>query len=313
MLPTAPLGRRGVEVTRVGLGGAPLGNLFAELADTDARATVVAAWDAGIRCFDTAPLYGHGLSERRVGAVLREYPRDAYVLSSKVGRVLDPDPDFDPGIFQVPRGLAPRFDYSHDGVLRSIEESLDRLGLDRLDVVLVHDPDDHEEEALAGAFPTLVELRDQGVVRAVGAGMNQHEMLGRFVARVDLDCVLLAGRYSLLDRSGEPLLDECAARGVGVLLGGVFNSGVLATDPARATFDYAPASTEILDRTARLREACGHHGVPLPAAALDFALAHPAVSAVVVGAREPGEIRADVEWAQLPVPPTLRAELDAVD
>jgi D-threo-aldose 1-dehydrogenase len=312
-LPTAPLGRRGVEVTRVGLGGAPLGNMFGELPDTDAEATVAAAWDAGIRCFDTAPLYGHGLSERRMGAVLREHPRASYVLSSKVGRVLDPDATHDPGIFQVPRGLVPRFDYSRDGVLRSIDESLGRLGVDRLDVVLVHDPDDHERDALAGAFPTLVELRDQGVVRAVGAGMNQHEMLGRFVARVDLDCVLLAGRYSLLDRSGGPFLDECAARGVGVLLGGVFNSGVLATDPARAMFDYAPAPTEILDRTARLREACGHHGVPLPAAALDFALTHPAVSAVVVGAREPGEIRADVEWAQLPVPPVLRAELDAVD
>ncbi len=312
-LPTAPLGRRGVTVTRVGLGGAPLGNMFMELPDSDAAATVAAAWESGIRCFDTAPFYGHGLSERRMGEVLRDHPRDEFVLSSKVGRLLEPDPDFDPGIFQVPPGLAPRFDYSRDGVLRSIEASLERLGLDRLDVVLVHDPDDHEADALAGAFPALVELREQGVVRAIGAGMNQHEMLGRFVAGVDLDCVLLAGRYSLLDRSGGPFLDECAARGVGVLLGGVFNSGVLATDEARATFDYEPASTAVLDRTARLREACGHHGVPLPAAALDFALRHPAVSAVVVGAREPGEIRADVEWAQLPVPPALRAELDAVD
>jgi D-threo-aldose 1-dehydrogenase len=143
--------------------------------------------------------------------------------------------------------------------------------------------------------------------------MNQHEMLGRFTAAVDLDCVLLAGRYSLLDRSGAAFLDECAARDVGVLLGGVFNSGVLATDEEGATFDYEPASTEILDRTARLREACGHHGVPLPAAALDFGLRHPAVSAVVVGAREPGEIRADVEWALMPVPAALRDELDAID
>ena len=311
-LPTAPLGGRGVTVTRVGLGGAPLGNLFRELPDEDAAATVAAAWDSGIRCFDTAPLYGHGLSERRLGAALRSYPRDAFVLSSKVGRLLHPDPDFDPGIFRVPRGLEPRFDYSRDGVLRSIDASLERLGLDRLDVVFVHDPDDHEADALAGAFPALVELRDQGVVRAIGAGMNQHEMLGRFAAQVDLDCVLLAGRYSLLDRSGAPFLDECAARGVGVLLGGVFNSGVLASDVDDATFDYAPASPEILDRTARLREACGHHGVPLPAAAIDFALGHAAVSAVVIGAREPGEIRADVEWAQLPVPAALRAELDAI-
>jgi D-threo-aldose 1-dehydrogenase len=287
--------------------------MFTELSDEDAAGTVAAAWDVGIRCFDTAPLYGHGLSERRLGDALRTYPRDAFVLSSKVGRVLEPDPDFDPGIFRVPRGLVPRFDYSRDGVLASVDASLDRLGLDRIDVLLVHDPDDHETDALAGAFPALIELREQGVVRAIGAGMNQHEMLERFVAQVDLDCVLLAGRYSLLDHSGAPLLDACAARGVGVLLGGVFNSGVLASDVDEATFDYAPASDEVLDRTARLREACGHHGVPLPAAALDFALGHPAVSAVVIGAREPGEIRADVEWAQLPVPPALRAELDATD
>jgi D-threo-aldose 1-dehydrogenase len=311
-LPTAPLGRRGVTVTRVGLGGAPLGNLYQELSDEDAAATVAAAWDAGIRCFDTAPLYGNGLAERRLGAALQAYPRDEFVLSSKVGRVLEPDAGYDPFIFRVPRGLAPRFNYSRDGVLRSIDASLERLGLDRLDVVLVHDPDHHEAEALAGAFPTLVELRERGVVRAIGAGMNQHEMLRRFAAQVDLDCVLLAGRYSLLDRSGAPFLDECAARGVGVLLGGVFNSGVLAADEAEAMFDYLPASEEILDRTARLREACGHHGVPLPAAALDFALAHPAVSAVVIGAREPGEIRADVEWAQRAVPAALRAELDAI-
>jgi D-threo-aldose 1-dehydrogenase len=158
-LPTAPLGRRGVTVTRVGLGGAPLGNMFSELPDTDAAATVAAAWDSGIRCFDTAPFYGHGLSERRMGEALKNRPRDEFVLSSKVGRVLEPDPDFDPGIFRVPRGLAPRFDYSRDGVLRSIEASLERLGLDRLDIVLVHDPDDHEADALAGAFPALVELR----------------------------------------------------------------------------------------------------------------------------------------------------------
>ena len=170
--------------------------------DDQAIATIAAAWDAGIRFFDTAPLYGHGLAESRLGAGLRGYPRDAFVVSSKVGRLLRPDPDCDPGIFRVPRGQAPQFDYSRDGVLRSVEESLNRLGLDRLDVVLVHDPDDHEREALEGAFPALLELRDQRVVRAIGSGMNQSEMLARFVDRIDLDCVLLAGRYTLLDRSG---------------------------------------------------------------------------------------------------------------
>ena len=247
-----------------------------------------------------------------MGRVLRAYPRDEYVLSSKVGRLLEPDADFDPGIFRVPRGLAPRFDYSRDGVRRSIDASLTRLGLDRLDVVLVHDPDDHEAAALDGAFPALIELRDEGVVRAVGAGMNQHEMLGRFVARVDLDCVLLAGRYTLLDRSGAPLLDACAARGVGVLLGGVFNSGVLAGDAAHATFDYEPAPAAIVERTARMRAACDRQGVPLPAAALDVALRHPAVTAAVVGARTPDEIRADVAWLATDVPDVLSDELAAI-
>ncbi|MGZ4676920.1 MAG: aldo/keto reductase [Acidimicrobiia bacterium] len=312
MIATAPLGRRGVEVTRVGLGGGPLGNLFNAIDDDTASATVGAAWDAGIRLFDTAPLYGHGLSEQRLGRALRAYPRDEYVLSTKVGRLLRPDPDFDPGIFRVPRGLAPVFDYSRDGVRRSIEESLGRLGLDRIDVALVHDPDDHEGAALAGAFPALVELRDEGVIRAVGAGMNQSEMLDRFVARADLDCVLLAGRYTLLDRRGESFLDSCAARGVGVLLGGVFNSGILADVDGRATFDYGPASAPVVARAAAMRAACARHGVALPAAALAFAAAPAAVSAVVVGAGSPAEIRADATWAQTPLPPELRAELDAI-
>ncbi len=312
MIPTAPLGRRGVEVTRVGLGGGPLGNLFTAIDDATATATVTAAWDAGIRYFDTAPLYGHGLSEQRLGRALRALPRDSFVLSTKVGRLLRPDPDCDPGIFRVPRGLAPVFDYSRDGVRRSIDESLDRLGLDRIDVVLVHDPDDHEREALEGAFPALVELRDQGVIRAVGAGMNQHEMLGRFVSEVDLDCVLLAGRYTLLDRSGESLLETCRTRRVGVLLGGVFNSGILADVDGRATFDYGPASDSVVARTSATRRICERHGVALPAAALGFATAHPAVSAVVVGAGDPAEIRADVAWARTSLPEGLREELDAV-
>lgn len=312
MIPTAPLGPRGVEVTRVGLGCAPLGNLFTALSNDDATATIGAAWDAGIRFFDTAPLYGHGLSELRLGRGLQAYPRDAFVVSSKVGRVLRADTDFDPGIFRIPRGLAPQFDYSRDGVLRSIEESLGRLGLDRLDVVLVHDPDDHEREALDGAFPALLELRDQGVVRAVGAGMNQSEMLDRFVTQVDLDCVLLAGRYTLLDRRGAALLDACAARGVGVILGGVFNSGILANPAADATFDYEPASAATIERATALHRVCERHGVPLPAAALAFALRHRAVSAVVVGARDSGEIRDDVAWAQARVPTALWDELDAL-
>jgi D-threo-aldose 1-dehydrogenase len=311
VIETSPLGSRGVEVTRIGLGTAPLGNLFQPVDDDEAIGTVTTAWDAGIRFFDTAPLYGHGLAESRLGEGLRGYPRDAYVVSSKVGRLLRPDSDCDPGVFRVPRGIAPRFDYSRDGVLRSVEESLDRLGLDRLDVVLVHDPDDHEREALDGAFPALIELRDQGVVRAIGSGMNQSEMLARFVDRIDLDCVLLAGRYTLLDRGGAELIDTCAERGIGVILGGVFNSGVLASVDADATFDYEPASSSLRERATELRQACERNAVPLPAAALDFALRNPAVSAIVVGARSADEIRDDVTWAQAGIPQSLRDELDA--
>lgn len=311
MIPTVPLGPRGVAVTRIGLGCGPFGNLFTAMTDDDATATVAAAWSAGVRYFDAAPLYGHGLAERRLGRALQVHPRDEFVVSSKVGRLLRADTDFDPGIFRIERGLAPQFDYSRVGVLRSIEESLHRLGLDRLDVALVHDPDDHEREALDGAFPALVELRDQGVVRAIGAGMNQHEMLGRFVANVDLDCVLLAGRYTLLDRSGELLLENCAARGVGVILGGVFNSGVLASVDAQPTYDYEPASPGVVERARALRAVCERHGVVLPAAALRFAFDHPAVSTVVVGARTPDEIRADVAWAQTALPAGLREELAA--
>lgn len=312
VIAAAPLGTRGVTVTRIGLGCGPLGNLFTAMSDGNATATVAAAWDAGIRYFDTAPLYGHGLSERRLGRALQTLPRDEFVVSSKVGRLLRADPDYDPGIFRIDRGLAPQFDYSRDGVLRSVEETLDRLGLDRIDIALVHDPDDHERAALDGAFPALVELRDQGVVRGIGAGMNQHEMLSRFIAHVDLDCVLLAGRYTLLDRSGEKLLDACVARGVGVILGGVFNSGVLASVDAPPTFDYEPASTAIVERARAMRAACARHGVALPAVAIRFASDHPAVNTVVVGARTPDEIRADVTGAQTPLPPGLQVELDAI-
>ncbi len=309
VIETAPLGARGVEITRLGLGCAPLGNLFEAMTDADAAATVIAAWDAGIRFFDTAPLYGHGLSERRLGETLRAYPRDEFIVSSKVGRLLRPDADFDPGIFRIPHGVAPVFDYSADGVRRSIEESLERLGLDRLDVVLVHDPDDHEQAALDGAFPALLALRDEGVVRAIGAGMNQAEMLDRFVDRVDLDCVLLAGRYTLLDDSGDALVRRCAERGVGVIVGGVFNSGVLAGAPRSPTFDYAPADQRIVERVDALRATCARHDVALPAAALQFALRNPAVGSVVVGAADPHEVRADVEWVGVPIPPELWTEL----
>jgi D-threo-aldose 1-dehydrogenase len=297
---------------RMGLGTAPLGNLFTAVSDDAAQATVDAAWDGGVRFFDTAPQYGHGLAEIRLGGALAGRPRDEYVLASKVGRLLRKVSPRPATIFRDIPDVDPVFDFSRDGVLRSIEESLVRLGVDRLDIVHVHDPDDHEAEALATAFPTLVELRDQGVVAQVGCGMNQAEMLSRFVERVDLDCLLLAGRYSLLDRQGEALLEQCAERGVEVIVGGVFNSGLLARPEVGATFDYAEAPFELVERARAMQSVCEGFGVPLPAAALQFVLHHPAVTRVVVGARSPDEIVADVGYVTAPIPDDLWPALEAV-
>lgn len=305
------LGRRGPKVTGLGLGCAPLGNLFAAVSEDAASATVEAAWEAGVRYFDTAPLYGHGLSERRLGAALRGRARGDYVLSTKVGRLLvASDGAAPPSIFTDAGDLSPTFDFSRDGVRRSLEQSLERLGTDHVDVVFVHDPDDHEDEALQGAFPALVELRDEGVVTAIGAGMNQAGMLERLVERVDLDCTLLAGRYTLLDRSGaHQLLPLCARRGVGVVLGGVFNSGVLADPRPGAHFDYLDATDDVLVRAREMRRLCESSGVALPAAALRFAMAHPAVTTVLVGARTAGEVTDDVGYAETPIDSALWAEL----
>ncbi len=297
-------------VSRLGLGCAPLGNLFESVSDVDAIATVDAAWERGVRCFDTAPLYGHGESERRLGAALRGRPRDEYELCTKVGRVLVPVDDHAPTIFHDLPPVDPAFDFSRDGVLRAFESSLERLGVDRIDIVHVHDPDEHEAEALAAAFPTLIELREQHVVGRVGAGMNQCAMLTRFVDRVDLDCVLVAGRYSLLDRTAaDELFPACAANGVEVYLGGVFNSGLLARPESGATYDYEVAPEDLVARARALAATCASYNVELPHAAIQFALAHPAVTRVLVGAREPHEIASAVEWSEQSLPAELVAQL----
>ncbi|WP_219825721.1 aldo/keto reductase [Nonomuraea typhae] len=293
----------------LGFGGAPIGNLFAAVSDEQARAGVDAAWEAGVRLFDTAPHYGLGLSERRLGAALAG--REGYVLSTKVGRRLVPAaPAPDDEGFDVVAAERRVWDFSRDGVRRSLEESLVRLGLDSVDVALIHDPDDHVEQALSEAYPALAELRAEGVVKAIGLGMNQWQVPARFVAETDLDVVMLAGRYTLLDRSGLPLLDACAARGVKVLAAGVFNSGLLATDEPTGTFDYQPASAVLLERARAIAAACRRHGVTLPQAAMAFPARHPAVVTVVLGARSAEEVRRNAElWAR-PVPEELWAELD---
>jgi D-threo-aldose 1-dehydrogenase len=304
-LARAQLGRSAVEITRLGLGSAPLGGLFAPVSDADAEATIARAWALGIRYFDTAPLYGFGLAERRMGGFLRHQPRDSFVLSSKVGRLLRrrDTPPRDDRLYKGTPQERPVFDYSYDGVMRSVDESLVRLGLDRIDILYIHDPDNHHDEAIDGAFRALDRLRRDGSVRAIGAGMNQHEMLTRFALEAPFDCFLLAGRYSLLDqRALDGLLNTCTTRGIGLVLGGVFNSGILASPRDGATFDYKQADPALIARAQRLDTLCRTYGADLKAAALQFALAHPAVSGIVLGARSAGEIEENVAMAHRPVP-----------
>ena len=292
----------------LGFGTAPIGNLYRPVPEAEALAAVDAAWQQGIRHFDTAPHYGLGLAERRLGEVLSGKPRDSYLLSSKVGRLLRPNPSprgRDPEEFDVPDDLTRIYDYSRDGVLQSIEESLVRLGTDRLDVVYIHDPDDHWDEAVSGAVPALSELRDQGVIGAYGAGMNQSAMLERFVREADVDVVMLAGRFTLLEQAGaRSLIAACRERGVGIVDVGVFNSGLLSKDrPASdATYNYAPASPPVLERANALADLAEKHGTTLPAAAFAFPYREPAVAAVVLGMRSAEQVERNVRLRDAVIP-----------
>ncbi len=294
------LGRSDLAVTRLGLGAASIGGLFTPTDDATAAATLERAWKLGIRYFDVSPLYGYGNGERRVGAALRGRPRDAYVLSTKVGRLvrqtglIPPSADIDrqaldgreDAYYADTAGRRMVFDYTADGVLRSIDESLERLGTGRLDLVFIHDPDDHWEQALSGAYPALHRLREQGVIGAIGVGMNRSAMLARFARETEMDAFLVAGRYTLLDQDAlRELLPLCVDRGIAVLIGGVMNSGVLADPRPGAHFDYGPAAPEVLDRARRLGAACDRHGVSLRAAAIQFPFAHPAVAGLIAGVR----------------------------
>jgi D-threo-aldose 1-dehydrogenase len=299
-------------LSRLGFGGAVIGNLFTAVDDATARAAVDAAWESGVRYFDTAPHYGLGLSERRIGEALRERPRAEFALSTKVGRILEPafpapgaDARDDQG-FDVPAAYTRRWDFSGDGVRRSIDESLGRLGLDHIDIAYIHDPDDHVEQALDEAYPALEKLREEGVLGAIGVGMNQSAVPTRFVTETDIDVVLLAGRYTLLDQSGaDDLLPAALERGVAVILGGVFNSGLLADPRAAATYDYQPAPAEILRRALEIEAVCAEFGVPLRAAALQFGFTHPAVASALVGVRDAAQVRDCAAMAGVPIPETL--------
>lgn len=310
------IGRTGLQVSEVSFGAAQIGNLYREVPDEIALDAVAAAWDSGVRYFDTAPHYGLGLSELRMGAVLRRQPRDSFVISTKVGRLIRDNPAFqgqqDDQGFAVSAQQHRVLDYSRDGVLRSIDESLERLGLDRIDIVFVHDPDDHYREALAGAFPALEELRSQGVISSYGAGMNQAEMLAQFIRNTDLDVIMLAGRFSLYEQGAlDDLLPLAVERDVSVVAAGVFNSGLLAKNrpAADAHYNYAPAPPEVLERVNLIAELCELHGLTLPAVAAQFPLLHPAISSICLGARSRDQVERNSKLFDRPVPQELWRDL----
>jgi D-threo-aldose 1-dehydrogenase len=303
-----------VTLSGLSLGCAQLGNLYRALDDEQAHATVDAAWRRGIRYFDTAPHYGLGLSERRLGAALAGRPRDEYTISTKVGRLLEPVAvveGCDDDGYDVPATHRRVWDFSRDGILRSLEESLRRLGLDRVDVVYLHDPDDFREEVYATAYPALAELRAQGVVTAIGAGMNDSALLADFARNTDLDVVMLAGRYTLLEQPAlDDLLPVCAERGIGVVAAGVFNSGLLARDEPEGRYDYGDAPPELVARARRIADVCRAHATTLPAAALAFPRLHPAVVGVCVGARSPAQVERNADLYAAGVPDSLWADLE---
>lgn len=302
------------QLTPLGLGTAPLGGLYSPVSDDDAMRVVDAAWNHGLRFFDTAPMYGNGSAERRLGAVLAGKPRDSFVVATKVGRLLRlPDaPQGEDAYYKGTPPERPVFDFSHDGVMRSLEESLRRLGLDRVDILHIHDPDAHEAAAMSGAYRALERLRSEGTIAAIGAGMNQWQMLSRFAEAGSFDCFLLAGRYTLLDQSALPvLLPACARRGVRILAGGVYNSGLLADPRPGAKFNYDDAPPEMVARAQRLAATCASHGVPLKAAAIQFPGFHPVVASTLTGARSVAELDETVALSRVPIPPALWDELRA--
>lgn len=316
MIPVRP--HRRLDFTVLGMGCAQLGNLGTAMTDEEAEAAVRAAWDAGIRYFDTAPHYGLGLSERRLGRALAAYPRDEFVLSTKVGRLLVPSPETahlrdTENLFDVPSDVRRVYDLSRDGILRSIESSLDRLGLDRVDVVYMHDPDDHGEAARTTGAQTLSALRDEGVIRAYGAGMNQAGMLADLIEQTDTDIVMCAGRLTLLEQeSSVRMLRLARERGVAVVAAAVYNSGLLARDsvPDRVTYDYADAPQDILERARAIERICREYGTTLPSAAVQFALLMPQVVTAVVGMRGVQQVKEAVARATVEIPSELWAALE---
>jgi D-threo-aldose 1-dehydrogenase len=305
---TVEIGRTGLHVTRLGLGGVALSGAppatdpHAPSPEAEAVSLIRRSLDLGLNYLDTAPMYGVGHSERRYGQALQGIPRDRYVLSTKVGRVLRPGAEGQ---------MTCAFDFSREGARASFESSLERLRIERVDIVFVHDPDEHYQAALDGAFPMLRELRADGRIRAIGAGMNQWQMELAFAREGYSDCFLLAGRYTLLDQTAlAEFLPYCVEHHISVVAGGPYNSGILAVGPrAGATFNYRAAPPEMMDKAARIAQVCERHQVPLKAAALQFILAHPAIASVIPGARSVAEVEENARMVELAIPGELWAEL----
>ena len=319
MIRTRTIGATDIAVTELGFGGAPLGLVGDLITEEEAAAVMMRAWDGGVRYFDTAPLYGHGLSEKRVGRVLRELPRDAFVLSTKVGRLLVPGGER-VGRSRDNEPVGIRYDYSYDAAKRSVESSLDRLGLDRIDILLCHDIDSWThgdaqpgifDAARNGALPALSELREEGVVRAIGLGVNEWQVCNRVLDIMDVDCFLLAGRFTLLEQ--EPLdafLPKCLERNVSIIIGGPYNSGILTTDDReRATYDYKPAPDHLWRKAQAIRRMCESHGVDPRAAALQYPLQHAAVAAVIPGVRAREEVATNLDLVACDIPHALWRDL----
>jgi len=312
------LGKSGLEVTRVGLGCAPLGGLYGNIPEEQAHEVVRRALSLGINVIDTAPLYGYGSSEFLIGRAVQGRNRNDFVLATKVGRLLVNKEDKGADLSQdrnweTTSQLRPKFDFSYDGTMRSVEESLKRLLTDRVDILHIHDPDKHYEQALRGTYPALDKLRSQGVIRAVSAGMNQIEMLARFAREGDFDCFLLAGRYSILEQGAmDELFPLCAQKNIGILLGGTYNSGILASDlRPGAKFNYADAPADVLQRARGLQAVAARYRVSLKAAASQFALAHPQVTCIIPGTRIPDRVEENLKLVDEPIPPDFWVELKA--
>jgi D-threo-aldose 1-dehydrogenase len=318
-LPTRALGSTGLRITEIGFGAASIGNLHRATTDEEAFTAVTQAWEAGIRYFDTAPHYGLGLSERRLGKVLSAHPRGEYVVSTKVGRLLEPNPNptgLDDDGFVVPGDIRRVWDFSRDGVRRSLDESLRRLGLDHVDIVYAHDPDQFSGAAARQGLEALAELRSQGVVRAIGVGTNTTDQLAELFGDGLLDVAMLAGRYTLLEQGGlKTALDPALKAHAGIVAVGIFNTGLLSTArPAPgARYEYAAVPPDVLERARALAAICEHHGIELPDAAIAFPLRHPAVSSVALGMRSAEQVRVNIERYQRGVPDKLWTELADAD